>query len=151
MTEPQPESCLPGYEVIYTVTDYWDGRRKGVAAFQGRPVYYENLFDAQADDYTDIFLLTPISADLLQLAREEFQIFLRWRAAFDRGEESLGTHPALPKDQHRFEEISPILRNNLRTDPTKAIKASAEFAPLESPHLPLSEGKALQVRWITEP
>ena len=150
MIEPQPESCLPGYDVVYTVTDYWDGPRKGVANFRGRPIYYENLFDEQTDDYSEVFMLIPISTDLFQLALEEFQIFLRWRTAFDRGEQHVRTHPALPEDRHRFEEISQILQKHLCMDRVKGIKARAEFAPLASARHTLSDGKGLQVRWTTE-
>lgn len=39
----------PGYERFYTVLDYYDGPRKGIADFQGKPHLYE----------TNISLINP--------------------------------------------------------------------------------------------
>ena len=38
MTVPQLQ---PGYKEVFTVTDYYDGPRKGIANFKGLPHFYE--------------------------------------------------------------------------------------------------------------
>ena len=34
----------PGYEEVFTVMDYYDGPRKGVANFRGQPHFYDCIF-----------------------------------------------------------------------------------------------------------
>jgi hypothetical protein len=39
------DDLQPGYECVFTVTDYYDGPRKGIANYNGRPHFYECVFD----------------------------------------------------------------------------------------------------------
>jgi hypothetical protein len=39
-----------GYERVHTMTDYYDGPRKGLANFEGMPHLYEAEWDDQADN-----------------------------------------------------------------------------------------------------
>jgi hypothetical protein len=58
------------YETVYTVLDYWDGIRTGIADFHGAPHYYERPFDEARDNWADNFLLKPIDEETLRLALE---------------------------------------------------------------------------------
>jgi hypothetical protein len=109
------------------MTDYWDGPRGGVAQFQGRPHIYESLFDQATDDWTDVFLLQPIDDETLQLALEDWAIWKRWEAAYAAGITTIETHPALPADRPRHEELQPILSERLCVDPTTAVQAKGDF------------------------
>src|SRR5579864_5985121 len=92
-----------GFENVQVVHDYWDGPRTGIAEHGGRPHWFENIFDEQQDDYSDLFWLTPLSDNAVRLAQQQAAIFLRWRQAFDKGEVDLSTHPALPDDREAYE------------------------------------------------
>jgi len=58
------------WERVFTVNDYYDGPRRGVADFGGKPHIYESQFSDAEDPYTDRFLLMEIEAELFQLALE---------------------------------------------------------------------------------
>ena len=135
-----------GYDKIYTVTDYYDGARAGVADFNGQPHYYECQFDEWKDDWSDVFLLKPIDSETFRLALEDWDIWERWNAAREDGKVSLETHPALPEERERHNEISAILHSRLKANPETDIKAKAEFKVVE----PKRKGQSitsLQVKW----
>jgi hypothetical protein len=75
----------PGYDKVYTVNDYWDGPRAGIADFNGQPHYYECQFNEAKDDWSDIFLLKPIDSETLQLAMEDWDSWERWDTAYKEG------------------------------------------------------------------
>jgi hypothetical protein len=49
------EHLKPGYEIVFTVTDYYDGSRGGIANFRGKPHLYKCVFDQTANDYSDTY------------------------------------------------------------------------------------------------
>jgi hypothetical protein len=59
-----------GYDKVYTVTEYYDGARAGVADFNGQPHYYECQFDELEGNWSDVFLLKPIDSETFRLALE---------------------------------------------------------------------------------
>jgi len=133
-----------GYERIYTVTDYYDGIVAGVADFNGQPHYYECIFED--DNYSQVFLLHPIDYETFQLALEDWDIWERWNDARDQGQVNLETHPALPEERERHDEISKILKSKLIVDSEKDIKAKAVFEIIE----PKRKGQSIarfQVKW----
>jgi coenzyme F420-reducing hydrogenase delta subunit len=112
-------------ETVYTITDWYDGARAGIADFGGSPHYYECQW---ADgNYDDLYRLTPIANDILELALERDEIYLRWRAAFDAGNATEDTHPALPQESLRHKELQKILSRFLRIDAANYISATGEF------------------------
>jgi hypothetical protein len=140
----------PEYERVFTVTDYYDGPRKGVANFLGKPHLYECIFDEAKGNYSDLFRLTPIDAETFQLAMEDWSIWQRWELAFNTGKVDVSTHPALPHEASRHAELERILNKTLVTDPEKASTKIGRFEPLGEQKLPKGALRALQVRW-TEP
>jgi hypothetical protein len=72
------EELKPGYEYVFTVTEYFDGPRKGIANYQGNPHFYECIFDEVKDDYSGVFQLTPLDSETLKLAMEDWEIWRRW-------------------------------------------------------------------------
>ena len=101
-------------ERVYTVTDYYDGPRRGIANFCGRPYAYTCPFDFWKDEYADLYELHAIDDETFALALEDWAIWLRWRRAFDDGLTSLDTHPALPDDHTRHVELRPNSRHPSR-------------------------------------
>jgi hypothetical protein len=115
------------WERVHTVNDYYDGPRRGVAEFHGKPHVYESQFSDIADDYTDRFLLMEIDSELFKLALEDWTIWLRWHAAYQRGEASLDTHPARPVDRSRHEMLAQLVGNRLCAEPSRSAVMAAEF------------------------
>ena len=129
---------MADFETVHTMTDYYDGPRGGVADFHGTPHIYESQFSDSLNNYTDSFHLSPIPDSTFQLALEDWAIWLRWDAAFKRGETPHETHPALAIDRERHDELQRLLNGKLAIDPSNLVLATAEFRNLDS---------SLQVRW----
>jgi hypothetical protein len=144
---PEPEQLKPEYERAFTVTEYYDGPRKGIASFLGVPHLYECLFDEEKDGFSDQFLLTPIDTETFQLAMEDWSIWQRWEVAFKTGKADMSTHPALPHEAMRHANLKPILDRTLLTNPEKAVTKTGRFEPLGEQTLPIGVLRALQVKW----
>ena len=121
------------------MTAFYDGPRAGVADFEGRPHAYASLFD-ESVGYSDTFLLMPIDDDLFRLALENWGIWSRWESAFRAGDTPQDTHPALPSDRLRHEELARVIGTRLDPTPELSHRARAEFRLV-------SVGVGLQVRW----
>src|SRR5262245_29956600 len=115
------------YEVVHTVTDYWDQPRQGVADFAGLPHFYDRKFDEDVGEYTEYYYLTPIDRATLELAREQWRIWVRSRATWDTVS---GDYPAgspLFDDRRRYVELEALLKDKLVTDHRAARLARGEF------------------------
>jgi len=139
-----------GYERVFTVTDYFDGPRQGIANFQGQPHFYECIFDEVVDEYSDSYQLTPINGAIFDLAKEDWAIWQRWELAFHTGKATIESHPALPQDRARHEEIRTIVDPALKTDGNHCIIRAGLFETIGPSELPKGVQRPLQVRW-TEP
>jgi hypothetical protein len=137
----------PGYEVVFTVRHYHDGPRSGVANFHGLPHFYECVFDEQTDDYSNLYLLTKLSQEAFDAAIENWEIFLRWRAAFDLGKVSRETHPALPQDKNHYDENRRLLDQALASGRSLAKQVSGEFEVVGNPPPPRDVLTPWQVKW----
>jgi hypothetical protein len=91
------ERLKTGYEQVFTVTDYYDGPRKGIANYRGQPHFYECMFNEAKDDYLELFQLIPRGTEIFQLAVEDWNILRRWEIAFHAEQTDISTHPALPQ------------------------------------------------------
>jgi hypothetical protein len=129
------------FETVHTMTDFYDGPRGGVADFRCEPHVYESQFSDAINNYTDDFHLSPISDAVFQLALEDWEIWLRWHAAFERGETDQETHPVLPEDRERHDEVEKQLAQSLMIDRDNFLVAKAEFRNVNS---------NLEVRWSVE-
>jgi hypothetical protein len=132
-----PESA---YEMVYTILDWYDGARAGVADLTGKPHYYECRWDDAKDEWSEIWLLKPIDQETFRLALEDWQIWERWRAAYDEGRVTIETHPAFPEDRARHDELQSILEARLCIDSDAHIKARGDFR----------YGEPTLVRWTIE-
>lgn len=115
------------YELVHTMTDYYDGPREGVADFEGAPHVYASEWSDRDDDWADTFLLSPITSDLFRLAMEDWEIWRRWESAFHEGRATRETHPALPEDRARHDELRRLLADQLSVDTQNAVRARAQF------------------------
>jgi hypothetical protein len=116
---------------VLTVNDYYDRPRFGVAEYRGVPDIYEADFDNNSDEYGDTYFLSPIEQELLELVFEDWAIWLRWEAAHKRGEASVDTHPCLPSERMRHEELKRLIGDRLKIDPANRLYGKAEFTAAE--------------------
>ena len=135
-----------GFERVYTMTNYYDGPRGGIASLRGRPHAYTSTFDVADDGYSELFELRAVDDETLRLALEDWEIWLRWDDAFKAGGVDLKTHPALPADRARHDEIAPQLASRLAALAGPVIEASGEFRPSPG-HETSGGGRWLEVRW----
>jgi hypothetical protein len=139
----------PGFEEVFTVTDYYDGPRQGVANYQAQPHFYDRIFDDSRGEYSELFRLTPISQTTFQLAMEDWAIWRRWELAFAAQDVTLDTHPALREDRARHEEIKSVLDSALVTDEETCVLLKGLFEP-RGAHGVIGVLRDFQVRW-TDP
>ena len=118
---------MADYEAVHTITDWYDGPRQGVADLHGEPHYYENHWYEGERDWSEIYLLQPLDPETFALAMEDWEIWLRWENAFKEGKTTHETHPALPEDRKRHEELEKLLSERLVAPPETSIKARADF------------------------
>lgn len=139
------------FERVYTVHDFYDIPRAGFADFGGVPHAYRSVWRDDLDDWdpADRFELSPVSREVLEMALEDWAIWLRWEAAYSAGRVPLESHPALPPDRARDEELAPLLTRAMEIDPARRRVATGEFrrAGGGPAGAGLSRGE-LQVRWI---
>lgn len=137
-----------GFERVFTVWDYYDGPRSGIAAYLGQPHHYECEWNKTADDYADRFRLTPIDDDVLSLALEQWEIWRTWENAFHQGEVPQSTHPALPGQNERHEELKVMLNARISTSQAHRQKARGTFRALPGQaEKPKGVMRDLEVEW----
>lgn len=125
------------------MTDWYDGPTGGLADFRGRPHVYEAQWSAERQQFGPRFRLCPVDEVTLALAVEDWAIWLRWDRAFKAGSVDQATHPALPADRERHEELRRWLEPRLVLDPDRTFEVDGEFR-----WLPRDGGDPLlQVRW----
>ena len=115
------------WDRVYTVNDYYDGPRLGIADVDGVPHIYEAEFDHSSDEYGDTFFVSPVDESLFALVLEDWEIWLRWDSAFKRGEASVESHPALSEDRARHEALKIAIGDRLRVDRAQAKYMRARF------------------------
>jgi hypothetical protein len=144
MTSHSPQH---GFEEVFTVTDYYDGPRQGIADYLGLPHFYDCIFSDERQNFTSVYHLTPVSDQIFQLALEDWAIWKRWEHAFKSGKTVMDTHPALPEDAVRHSEIEALLADGLKTDPTKSIVRAARFLALRQAEVGSGILAELLVKW----
>jgi hypothetical protein len=142
------EPLARGYEAVFTVTDYDDGPRRGVASYRGKPHFFECTFDDANDGYSDFYRLTPLDERTFNLAMEDWHIWRRWEIAFHSGKADISTYPALPSDTRRHEALKRILDGLLVTYPRKAFILIGRFDVIAEPNFPKGLLRPLRVKWI---
>lgn len=136
----------PGFERVYTMTDYYDGPRQGMADFRGEPHHYLSEWNETKQDFGN-YQLTAINIDVLELALEEWAIWKRWETAFHSKLTNLAMHPTLPEERERFEEIQPILRELMSRHRNASSTAIGTFKIIDNPSVEESSFTGLQVVW----
>jgi hypothetical protein len=117
---------------IYTMWDYYDGPRMGVTTLHGQPYAYQSLWtDRNGEE--DTFLLQPIDQETFHLVLEDWAIWVRWDTALQTGQTTPDTHPALPIDRQRHEELEKVLTLHFRITPNQALRAKLKYLQRDDP------------------
>jgi hypothetical protein len=90
--------------------------------------------------------LTPLTINAFDLVKQRREIFFRWRQAFDQGEVDLSTHPALPQDRERYEELDVAIEAEIKANASRRFKQRGEMKVLGDP-APSANLSAFQVKW----
>lgn len=53
---------------ILTISNYYDGPLEGIATFSGKPHFNECIFDELEDEYSNNYLLTPMTENIYEIA-----------------------------------------------------------------------------------
>lgn len=137
------------FEAVYVVTDWLDGPRSGITSCEGRPHSFEMVFDEVRDEFQhNEFDLVPVGDDTLRLALEQHEMWKRWQRAFQAGEVSLTSHPALPADRAAFDELGALVSARIKGAKDKVFRMRAEFRAVEGA---VRKDEPLEVRWSNPP
>jgi hypothetical protein len=137
----------PGFEQVYTMTDFYDGPRRGIADFYGKPHLYVSEWNEKLQDFQPEYTLSPVSNEVFSLAMEAWSIWVRWKTAFNKGETTLETHPALLQDQTRYEELREVLAAKLVVHKTEIVISRGLFKRIDDPNWDGFGPTPLQVHW----
>jgi hypothetical protein len=138
-----------GYETVHTVWDYYDGPRSGIADFEGRPHYYNSEWDDNRNNYAaDIFTIMPVDEETFSIALEQWKIWQEWEFAFHGGEVSEKTHPGIPGNHPKYEELEGILKRRISDSISERKRVFAKFrAHQGQTHSPIGVMRDLEVEW----
>lgn len=145
------------FEPVLTVDDVWDGNPiAGIANHRGGPHRYMVRWSERKQAFSEDYLLVPIDEETRDLELERWGIWLRWEEAFQRGLTTIETHPCLPEDRARYEEIEERIgptpgvdeafeasRSRQGGEPAGGFLRRAEFRPSDATGGP----PWLEVRW----
>jgi hypothetical protein len=137
------------FETVHTMTGYYDGPRSGIADYRGRPHIYESVYE-DAPDGSDTFLLQPIDDETFRLALEDWAIWCRWERAFHSGQATLATHPALPNERTRHDELEVILKPRLEVARERAFRVKGRVDGHRRAEPGLTSSAELIVYWMSD-
>ena len=135
------------FQTVYTVEDYYDGPRSGIADFDGRPHFYRSVYldTPQWNPDEDRFELSPVTPEVLAAACESSAIFKRWdkvhreTPGFTYAEDEFG---ALPEERTRYRELEQFLESSYAAAAqARRVLVHGEFRVCES------SPSRLEVRW----
>jgi hypothetical protein len=113
------------FERVYTVWDYWDGPRSGIAEYRGQAHHFRCEWNEIEDDYAETFVLAPIGQEMLTLAMDQLAIWRDWESAFHRGEVPQSTHPALADP--RYNQLEGTIRDRISSERRESRRAVPVF------------------------
>jgi hypothetical protein len=136
------------YEKVFTVEQFWDCPRRGIANLRDRPHFYQSEWDVRTDDWALTFVLSTATDTVFGWALESWEIWRRWETAFLKGETPFETRPALSHERARKEELTRLLEACLMIDPKAFVRVHGEFRDRDDPDWSGFGAHPLEVRWI---
>lgn len=134
-------------ERVYSVWDFYDRPRTGIADFNGETCHFECGWDEVLDDYSDAYQVRALNDSIRVLATEYDQIWREWEKAFHAGKTSGETHPSNEGQNPRFTELTKSLDSAIKKQNIVATKA-AEFRIMRGQeNLPAGVVREMEVEW----
>lgn len=127
-----------GFEEVFTVTDYYDGPRRGIANFNGDPHFFDCIF---REKYLNTFSLSPISRELFLLELTDLAIWQGWERAFHAGEVEHDPRAALCVERER--RLRSLFDEELKIDEGRCIVREGAFTPAK-----IRESSGILVHWV---
>lgn len=118
-------------ERVYVELDWYDGPREGIANYNGAPHRFRSLFDEANDEYLDRYLVFPIDSQMLELEKEQWQIFVEWNDRYEKGTETTASHPGHGGINPRWDELESLLTKSRNDVPENAKTVSARFQRID--------------------
>ena len=135
------------FEEVYTVWEYYDGPRTGIANFKGELHYFECGWDEALDDYSEMYTLRSIDKEILPLVDELDQIWKDWVTRLHKGEVDAITHPGYKNHNPRFGQLSDLLDKKMKTgDPVAKCRATFQASSGQD-NLPQGVPRRIEVKW----
>lgn len=98
-------------EKVYSVNNYWDMTIiEGMADFKGQPHYYTNIFSEKEDNWTDEYLLTPLSEDIFILSKEIWNYWLNW---VETSNKTKVLHPVEYAKEREIKSFESLITDNV--------------------------------------
>ncbi len=136
------------FEPVHTVWDYYDGPRTGLADYRGRPHHFVCNFDADADDYSDVFTLSPVDDETFVLALKAWAIWREWETAFHAGAVTEDSHPGFKGNNLTYDAYRAELQERLAHTSSFQFPLRATFRAIPG-NEPMPKGmmRPLEVSW----
>ncbi|MEK3876478.1 hypothetical protein [Paenibacillus sp. FSL M7-0420] len=99
------ENPVDEFQRVYFITDWWDGPKNGFADFNGTVHCFGRSFDDLNDEWSDLYLLRPVSIEEYSLQIESYKLFLNWK----NDKDTTRTHPSSDMENKRYHEIEHLL------------------------------------------
>ncbi len=136
-------------EKVHVENDWYDGPRKGVADFQGKPHRFIAKYENEKG-YLDEFTIFPVSEAELELEIEQWKIFVEWNKKYETGESSTDSHPGNGGVCKRYDEIEQLLQSKRNEYPESGLTAKAEFVRIDQDYRYEETGPDYGVIWKPE-
>ncbi len=133
-------------ERVYSVWDFYDGPRTGVADFSNVPCHFESLWNEELDDFANSYVLRELTASIRETANEYDRIWRTWERRFLAGTTSGETHPK--GTDSRFDELTRILDVEIHQLEVIGIRVPEFTAKRGQENLTEGTVKELQVEWL---
>lgn len=139
-------------ERVYSITNFYDGPKEGIADYSGRPHHYLYDWDEALDDYAGTFTLALVDEDTMAIALEQWNIWRKWEVGFRRGGVSQKTHPAFGGIDARYDELNATLKSRIKAIPRLSNHFRATFHLHQGPVDP-EQGwlTSTTVEWTEDP
>ncbi len=138
------------FERVYTIWDYYDGPRSGIANVNGQPHYYDCEWSDEQDDFANTFLVVPVDEEKLAIALKDWESWRKWEFAFHRGELDLSTHPVNVTGVPSHASFEAEFRSKIDVLRANSVRLHAQFRALPGQdELPQGVMRALEVEWTS--
>ncbi|MAG93055.1 MAG: hypothetical protein CMJ48_04830 [Planctomycetaceae bacterium] len=135
------------FERVFSMWDYYDGPRAGVANFNGQAHHFQCEWDDARDNYADVFVLRPVTDAFLEINEKRDQIYEQWQEELSAGAVSSETHPVAMGQNPRFAVLTTFLDAAVRDGKIcSRVRAAFRAAP-EHEQLSIGGVRKIEVEW----